>query len=254
MTLFYLGTHHPHWLKFVAVPLFVSRRALVRMKTMPRAIGSWALDSGGFTELSLHGRWTLSPAMYVAEARRFRSEIGAFDFAAPQDWMCEPVMLKRTGLTVQDHQRLTIENLLELRELAPDVPWMPVLQGWGVGDYMRHVEAYDRAGVDLAREKIVGVGTVCRRQNTATAAIIMTSLAAEGLALHAFGFKIQGLAVCSAELASADSLAWSYSARRNPPLPGHDARHKNCANCPEYALLWREQALAAIRRGKALAS
>jgi O-acetyl-ADP-ribose deacetylase (regulator of RNase III) len=31
----------------------------------------WALDSGGFTELSLHGRWKATPAAYVAAVRRY---------------------------------------------------------------------------------------------------------------------------------------------------------------------------------------
>jgi hypothetical protein len=43
-------------------------------------------------------------------------------------------------------------------------------------------------------------------------------------------------------------MAWSYSARRNPPLPGHT--HLNCANCIDYALDWRRDALAAIERGQ----
>lgn len=47
-------------------------------------------------------------------------------------------------------------------------------------------------------------------------------------------------------MASADSLAWSYDARRSAPLPGHAARHKNCANCRDYALAWRGRVLAAI--------
>lgn len=48
---FFLGTHHPHWLadaRFMDVPLFVSHRQISRYKTLPRAVGEWALDSGGF--------------------------------------------------------------------------------------------------------------------------------------------------------------------------------------------------------------
>jgi hypothetical protein len=40
------------------------------------------------------------------------------------------------------------------------------------------------------------------------------------------------------QLASADSLAWSYDARRAAPLPGRP--HKSCANCAEYAECWRD--------------
>ena len=238
---FYLGTHKPMWLENVLcadVPLFVSRRTLT-MKRLPRAITSWSLDSGGFTELNLHGRWQTTPAAYVAEVRRFHDEIGRLNWAAPQDWMCEPTVLAKTGLTVEEHQRRTVENFLELRALAPDLPIIPVLQGWGIADYWRCIEMYEDAGVDLVAEPLVGVGTVCRRQNTVTGSLIMTTLASSRLNLHGFGFKTHGLEACSDSLVSADSLAWSYDARRSPPLVGHN--HGHCGNCLEYALMWRKR-------------
>jgi hypothetical protein len=240
---FYLGAHHPNWLSSAGVPLFVSRRSLGKYKKLPRAVAPWALDSGGFTEISMHGEWRSSPAEYVAEVRRFRDDVGQLAFAAPQDWMCEPVMIKRTGLSVEEHQRRSIVNYLDLRSLAPDLPIIPVLQGWSIGSYWRHADDYARAGVDLTALPLVGVGTVCRRQNTTTASIILHGLAAAGIRLHGFGLKLQGLRAAADALASADSMAWSYNARRNPPLPGH--AHKNCANCLEWALDWREGALSA---------
>jgi len=57
---FYLGTHQPHWLWTARFPIVrlppgkLGRPAADRF--VPAACG-WALDSGGFTELSLHGRW-----------------------------------------------------------------------------------------------------------------------------------------------------------------------------------------------------
>lgn len=238
---FYLGTHHPDWLARAGVPLFVSRTRLVKRRTFPRATSRWALDSGGFTELSKHGRWTVSAATYAREVRRFSQEIGRPDFVAPQDWMCEPWITQKTGLPVSEHQARTVRNFLELQALAPEVPWMPVLQGWIVTDYWRHVEMYEEAGVRLAQLARVGVGTVCRRQATATAGGIMSSLStAYGLKLHGFGFKKEGLRDCSAHLISADSMAWSMAARRaDGPLPG--CTHASCANCIHFAMLWRSQ-------------
>jgi hypothetical protein len=246
---FFLGAHHADWLGKAGVPLFVSRRTLAPRRTFPRATAPWALDSGGFTELSMHGTWTLSARDYATEAHRFRDEIGSLEFAAPQDWMCEPRMLAKTGLTVEEHQRRSVANYIELQSIAPDVPWIPVLQGWTLGDYERHVEDYYEACVDLAALPLVGVGTVCRRQNTIASFHIFSVLHAHGLKLHGFGLKMTGLRASAQDLASADSMAWSYSGRRNPPIPGHEARHKNCANCPEYAASWREEALESIRRG-----
>jgi hypothetical protein len=45
--------------------------------------------------------------------------------------MCEPVMLARTGLSIREHQ-----ERIRLRELAPDVPFAPVLRGWRLADYV----------------------------------------------------------------------------------------------------------------------
>lgn len=246
--IFYLGAHHAHWLRIARVPLFVSRRTLARVKALPRAAAPWALDSGCFTELSMYGRWTLAPRDYVAEVRRFRDEIGALAWASPCDWMCEPDMLRKTGLSVAEHQRLTVENFLELRELAPELPIIPVLQGWTLGDYLDCWELYERSGIALLDQPLVGIGTVCRRQHTFGAERIIRHLSEDGLKIHGFGFKIQGLRACSDALTSADSMAWSYNARRNPPLPGHEKRHKNCANCLDYALEWRADLLDSLGR------
>jgi hypothetical protein len=235
--MFYLGVHRPNWLAMAGVPLFVSRRTLAPYRTLPRAIAPWALDSGGFSELTINGRWTVSARDYAADVRRFREEVGQLEWAAPQDWMCEHAMLKRTGLTVAEHQRLTIANYLELRAIAPDLPIIPVLQGWGLTDYWRHAEAYDAAGIDLAALPLVGVGTVCRRQNTTMATALLGSLKNDGLKLHGFGIKLQGLRAASGSLESADSMAWSYNARRNPPR--EECSHMNCANCLPFALEWR---------------
>jgi hypothetical protein len=54
---FYLGAHQPHWLWQSEYPLFVSHRQLARKRSYRPAACAWALDSGGFTELSIQGRW-----------------------------------------------------------------------------------------------------------------------------------------------------------------------------------------------------
>lgn len=132
----YLGTHQTGWLAHMTVPLFVSRRRLAPRKALPRARGRWALDSGGFTELSMFGAWQTSPEKYAAEAKRYQEQIGGLEWASIQDWMCEPFMLQRTGLSVVEHQSRSIDSYAQLLDLAPEIPWCPVLQGWQPGDYL----------------------------------------------------------------------------------------------------------------------
>lgn len=245
--IFYLGVHHPHQLANPAlrdVPLFVSHGTLRRYKKLPRAVGTWALDSRGFKELEQHGRWTFDAHEYAAAVQRYRDEVGGMAWASPQDWMCEPDILRKTGLSVDEHQLRTLRSVLEQRALG--APVIPVLQGWSVGDYFDCWELYERAGIDLRAEPVVGVGSVCRRQNTAMAELLMRALAGEGLRLHAFGFKKQGLRAVADALVSADSMAWSAHGRREPPAPECVGKRKNCANCIHFALEWRQELLDSL--------
>jgi hypothetical protein len=145
-------------------------------------------------------------------------------------------MIARTGLTVDAHIGRTVDNLCQFRELAPEVPWIPVLQGYRMAEYEACARRYEGAGIDLEAEPRVGVGTLCRRQHTREGTSIVRRLASYGFRLHGFGFKVAGIAAAAAYLASADSMAWSYAARRRPPLLG--CRHAHCNNCFRYACRW----------------
>lgn len=167
------------------------------------------------------------------------------DFAAIRDWMCEPFMLEKTGKTIAEHQKLTIDSYATLREIAPSIPWMPVVQGWEPDDYESHVEQYRAAGFDLAVLRRVGVGSVCRRQGTSDGARIIHRVADLGIRVHAFGVKVDGLALFGDRIASADSMTWSFVARRrNILLPGCKG-HRNCANCFRWAHEWHRTRIVA---------
>lgn len=237
---FWLGTHRPNWLERVDVPLFVSRNRLDKQHRLPRALGPWALDSGGYTALNHAGRWDITAEQYIEFVQRCAAEIGNLAWAAPMDWMCEPHVLANTGLSVRDHQDRTVANYLELRGRGP---FVPVLQGQHLPDYERCVDLYDTAGVDLRAEPVIGLGTVCRRQNAPEIARIVTELANAGLRLHGFGMKSQGLARVAHLLVSADSMAWSTRGRMawqhdRLTLCGH--HEGSCANCMAWALRWRD--------------
>lgn len=246
MAIFYLGTHMTGWLANVGVRLFVSHRRLSRLKTLPKARTGWALDSGGFSELSLYGGWRTTATEYVAAVKRYDREIGNLEWAAGQDMMTEDVMLTRTSLTVLDHQHATVANFAELQRIwaqddtvNPESPFMPTLQGQTVRDYLRCWDIYADAGIDLSTFPLVGVGSVCRRQNSDEIRDILLALRDRDpeIPLHGYGVKSLGLKRYGELLCSADSLAWSYNARRNPRLAG--CNHTRCSNCLKWALRWR---------------
>lgn len=256
MTRFWLGTHKPHWLwtPEADVPLFVSYRRLLDKARWRPSTQPWALDSGGFSELSRFGRWTFGPREYCAGVARAVREIGNLAWAAPQDMMCEPgivyggqvgkVTAPGTGWSVPAHQHMTVLSYVTLVNLWPEYsdapcPFIPVLQGWTMRDFEYCRELYEAAGVRLAALPLVGLGSVCRRQSTVRIGLIAGQLAGYGIALHGFGVKTEGLDLYAGQLASCDSLAWSYDAYRlgRPAYPGHT--HQTCSSCLAYALDWR---------------
>lgn len=241
---FWLGTHHPNWLATSSVPLFVSRNRLANMKTLPVASSEWFLDSGAFTELSRYGRWRTGSSTYVKQVRRFNAEMGKLKWATPQDWMCEDFILKKTGRSLWHHQHMTVINYLALMEQAPEIPWVPVLQGYTRDDYMWCIDHYQRYRVDLGVRPLVGIGSVCKRQATQEVAAIIREIEDMGIRLHAFGLKMEGVSRVGDVLTSADSMAWSFNARRMQKRWCSDGKHKNCANCREYALYWRGRLLS----------
>ncbi|MCA9686055.1 MAG: hypothetical protein KC457_28040 [Myxococcales bacterium] len=248
---FWLGTHQVNWAwSGVAMgPLFLSARRLAgRVSAFPRAEVPVAIDSGGFTEVTMLGGWKTSPQDYVALVRRASRELGTVAWAAIQDWMCEDVALQATGLQISDHQRLTVESYQTLVDLAPEVRWLPVVQGQTVDDYLRCIELYDRCGVDLRAHQMVGLGSVCRRQAAAEIRTIVGELAGRGLRLHGFGVKALGLAAIGDLLCSADSLAWSYNGRLLTREHGQrDSQGRGLANSPEHAEKFRDRMLELIR-------
>ncbi|QXJ25943.1 hypothetical protein AGRA3207_007512 [Actinomadura graeca] len=243
---FYLGAPEPSWLsrpQTAGVALLVSHPRLSRLRTLQPRPAHWApyaIDSGGYNKITRYGRWPFTARQYAADIRRAIDHIGARPaFVAPMDWMCEDAALSSTGLTVAEHQRLTLENYLELRMLEPGIPWAPVLQGWTGGQYERHIDAYQAAGIALDRLERVGVGSVCRRQNMIGASLLIDRIARHGIRIHAFGYKVTGLVSSAAQLASADSMAWVTRAHHEPPLPG--CTHARCTYCLRYALAWWQE-------------
>lgn len=197
------------------------------------------VDSGAFMELLLHGEYRESVEAYAGElSRLYTHGIVNIVVAVSQDFMCEDFMLARTGATnaaladlpygpaprsdlIALHQKWTIERYDALKaalsELFPagiPFPVMPVLQGYAPADYLRHVAAY---GPRLTRGMWVGVGSVCKRNSQPKAiADVLAPLARFGFRLHGFGVKLTALLSAQVRrlLASADSMAWSYSARK----------------------------------------
>lgn len=269
--MFFCGWHHPHN-AHQTEHSFVSVHSLKKRKSdFPRPAGSWILDSGAFTTIGKHGGYPDSAEAYAAQIRRW-AQVGGLIAAVAQDFMCERLMCAKTlGFPVETlpkddpvareailrewvpdpawqaqiivHQRLTIERYDEL--VACDtggVYIMPVLQGFTPEDYVSHLKQY---GERLAYGAWVGVGSVCKRNGSPKEiAAVLLAIKAErpDLRLHGFGLKLTSLRwpLIVELLESADSLAWSISARMQ----------KRKANDPAEALRFVARAEYLIDRSR----
>lgn len=163
----------------------------------------------------MHGGYPEAPEVYAAQIRKWKGN-GELLAAVSQDYMCEPAMLERTGLTVADHQRLTIERYDAILACDTGVYIMPVLQGYAPEEYVSHVRQY---GERLPHGAWVGVGSVCKR-NASPEKILDVLLAIKrerpDLRLHGFGLKMTALGngIIRQLLETADSMAWSFAARK----------------------------------------
>lgn len=217
---FFCGLHQPSDAQHFSA-CFVSVNRL-RDRKGPFVVGDWMLDSGAFTEISTHGTYRHSVGAYAAEIRRWASN-GHLLAAVAQDWMCEPWIVAKTGLSVLEHQRLTVARYdALLAEDTAGVYVLPVLQGYAPAEYVAHIRQY---GDRLTTGAWVGVGSICKRNSSPRAieAVLLAIHAARpDLQLHGFGLKATALrsALVWDLLHTADSMAWSFQAR-------HQGRNAN---------------------------
>ena len=214
------------------------RRAMVsinvlehRKSDFPAPDGMWMLDSGAFTRIT-SGKGHMPVNDYARLIERW-SNVGRMVCAVSQDYMCEPFVLARTGMTIEEHQTLTTRRYIDLRHVVDgDIYVLPVLQGYSPDSYARH--CWQMAPM-LDDGMWVGVGSVCKRNvNPAAISAVLTAIldVRPDLKLHGFGLKTTSLTErdIAVRLHSSDSMAWSYAGRLNG----------RGANNPQWAREWAD--------------
>lgn len=228
--IFFLGLHQPGDAKRFRFVCISINRLWRRRKKLGRKV-LVLIDSGAFTILDKFGLYPDSHSVKRYALRLWQLHtLGVCTIlaAVSQDYMCEDRITAKTGLTVVDHQHLTIERydalVAELKRLfGGPIPFhvLPVLQGLTAEDYVRHLAMY---GDRITPGMWVGVGSVCKRQgDPAAIEHILRAIkrVRPDILLHGFGVKITALVYAAIRrlLATADSMAWSFAARKQ----GRDA-------------------------------
>lgn len=194
-------------------------------------VKDWVGDSGSFTKVARWGGYPHGVERHYSLILRWKVCGNPLGFVA-EDWMCEPLVIKRTGLSVERHQELTLERYDALMHLVnagkEKVRIIPVLQGYRNSDYIKHLTDY---GERLAPGAWVGVGSICRRNgNPEVIADLLRGikLIRPDLRLHGFGLK--QLALENQEvrslLYSCDSMAWRVPRKFGNPTPELELAHQ----------------------------
>lgn len=221
MDKFYIGLNQPSDAKHFERCCVSVRRLLPRKA--PIKCPDVFVDSAAFTELNMFGRYKFSTLDYANELYRLYTDgVVNITVAASQDYMCEPFILKKTGLTVEEHQRRTIVRYDSLRKhltrlFNGNIPFhvLPVIQGFRPDEYGRHIDMY---GDRLTEGMWVGVGSVCKRNARPVEVAYVLGVIKKkrpDLLLHGFGVKKTALEspLIRNMIHTADSQAWSFTAR-----------------------------------------
>ncbi|OXM56436.1 hypothetical protein CFP71_13500 [Amycolatopsis thailandensis] len=208
---------------------------------------AWILDSGAYDVVTRHGGFPDDAQTYVRAVRTYDMQIRNLAWASTQDYPCEPEALAKTGLTVPDHQVLSVQSYMDVtawwQRLAPNrpSPFRPVVQGDTVEAYLRCWEMFGEQGVDLAAADLVGVGSICKLEKTDLPKVVdIVAALRERTQTQLHGFGVHADAVPLFD--HVDSMSWSKAARvRRAKHPNCTAWHRVCNSCLIYAEEWHER-------------
>ncbi|MGI8547331.1 MAG: DUF7221 family queuine tRNA-ribosyltransferase-like protein [Gemmatimonadaceae bacterium] len=200
-------------------------RAFLRFRAPSAALSGMdvALDSAGFVAMARYGGYDWTPEQYVTQL------VAAFPFTwwSSMDCCVEPeVASDRTAvrLRVAETSRMYVECRRVARDLGLSAP-LPILQGRTPGDYEF---AADLHPVALDWPDLIGVGSMCRRHTDGPEGLLavverLDQVLPSHVKLHLFGVKSDGCsalmreAAYSDRIASIDSCAWDFAARKRYP-------------------------------------
>lgn len=212
-----------------------------KIPTMPNQ--RWIMDSGAFSEISLNGKYTYSVDEYLNCV--LENEPNIF---VTMDWMCEPHIIEKTGLSIKDHLNRTIDAHIKIKEKIDHMniksDFMGTIQGWKIDDYLKCIDMLKEHGLI---EEHLGIGSICRRNADKEILKIIKTIHGElpNVKLHGFGIKLSLLksVVANKLLHSCDSMAWSFAGRKVKKKPCIDchSKCKNCANCHIFMSDWLEK-------------
>ena len=195
----------------VATAYWDSKKNKFRVRRPPADhIKSLAIDSGGFTAHKKWGKYPWSYEQYIEFIRKMSRDV-TLDFCAVMDYACEREVNRSAYETNKSRIEATIENEIALRQLAPNLPWLGVLQGNTLSE--RAWDITQRQELELIYQRM-GIGSICGRSPRESREVIrfyMQQL--PHVHYHAFGLDIRTFDKADDifwAIASWDSYTWCW--------------------------------------------
>lgn len=206
-----------------------SRRNMPPVR-LPSHIRDVAADCGGYVATKVWGDYRYTPERYVEWLWSFKPR-----WAATMDYCCEDEIVAGQPGLVRERQHRTTEMAWHFWETYREVPWVwvPTIQGWTVPNYRAHAREMWWLIGRMAEhygprsEFRVGIGTLCRRADSATIREVVHVIADElpGIPLHLWGVKLGFLKApvrLHEQVTSVDSAAWNNLFASNRPDGGRN--------------------------------
>lgn len=174
-------------------------------------VAGLSVDCGGFTAARRWGAYPWEPAQYAEFVGAVSRDV-PLAFCACMDYACERGVNREHYQTNIDRIEATIANEADCKASAPDLPWLPVLQG----DTLEE-RAYDlsrRRELGMLPDGYAGIGSVCGRGAKAARNVVrFYDGHLSGVKFHGFGMHIGALDddVVMGALKSWDSYSWTWA-------------------------------------------
>ena len=186
-----------------------------RVRRVPADVVSGiCVDSGGFTAAKRWGKYPWTVEQYADFVRELARDV-PLEFVATMDYACEPGVNREVIATNRARIDASIENDAMCRTVAPDLPWLSVLQGDSLDE--REYDLGRRAAAGLLPGEYAGIGSICGRRNRAAREVVRWyGRQLPGVQYHGFGLAVRVLDDPGAawHIRSWDSYAWNWARGR----------------------------------------
>ena len=186
---------------------------------IPDTVEQVFLDSGGYSFFSYYPDYPFTIEEYINLANIIKDQSG-ITRVVTLDYPCEPDINRSRVSTNEERIQKTVSNAVECIQYDETIPWLPVIQGYTIDEYLYCVDLYKDAGIT---SDYWAIGSICSRKGFPykIRRIITTLSEALQSKIHAFGISLKYLydPQIFNNIYSSDSAAWVWGATKMEQKP-----------------------------------